>query len=321
MFRSRRFRASRPEHREESRPAREPRRPRSQTPRITAPSLILLGLIIGLIGGLSYAWLINPVVYVNASPARLSARYQEEYIFLVSQSYAASGDLALAQERLAALDLPNTAQAVAEQFERYLRDGRPPAYVRNLAALTQALGGESPALSLFGPTPQPPPVTPTALAVIPTTTPTLLPTPTLTRQPTATPQPTDTPAPSRTPSPTPPPVYRLLEQERVCEAGVDVHRIEVIAQDALLQPLPGVEVQVSWDGGTDRFFTGFKPGQGPGYGDFTMQPGASYQVVLVEGSPVISGLRIEPCDDGSDGGWRLTFQNLEVSLPTPTPTP
>jgi hypothetical protein len=103
----------------------------------------------------------------------------------------------------------------------------------------------------------------------------------------------------------------------VCEAGTAVTRIEVETLDALLNQLPGVEVIVRWDGGEDHFFTGFKPEQGDGYGDFTMTPGVSYSVMLVDGSPEISGLRIEPCDNGRDGGWRLSFQNLRIVLETP----
>jgi hypothetical protein len=77
---------------------------------------------------------------------------------------------------------------------------------------------------------------------------------------------------------------------------------------------------VTWEGGEDHFFTGFKPALGVGYGDFEMEPGISYTIQLADGSPEISGLRIEPCEDGADGGWWLTFQNLRVRL-TATPEP
>ena len=78
-------------------------------------------------------------------------------------------------------------------------------------------------------------------------------------------------------------------------------------------PLPGVAVVVSWDAGSDQFFTGFKVDQDPGYGDFTMEAGVSYSVTIAEGSPTASGLRIESCpqeEGGLLGGWRLTFQRL-----------
>ena len=50
------------------------------TRRVSVTSLLLLGLVLGLIGGLYYAWIVEPVVFVNAGPARFSSEYQAEYI-------------------------------------------------------------------------------------------------------------------------------------------------------------------------------------------------------------------------------------------------
>jgi hypothetical protein len=280
----------------------------------------LLGLIVGLAAALSYAWLVNPVVYLNAVPARLSERYQAEYILLVSQSFAVDGDWVKAQSRLAALDDPHLAETVMSQLEEYLRQGRPAIQVRDLAEVARRLGAEGPALAVFAPT-QPATAGPTApLTFGATPTPTLLPTPTRV----ATARPTATSSPSATPteelSPTPPPIYRLLSQERICRPGAQVGRIEVVVLDALLEPLPGIEIVASWEGGTDSFFTGFQPEQGAGYADFVMSPDTSYALVLAEGSPVVSGLRADECSGQAGdqpGGWRLTFQS--TVLPTATP--
>jgi hypothetical protein len=76
---------------------------------------------------------------------------------------------------------------------------------------------------------------------------------------------------------------------------------------------------VEWDGGFDRFYTGFKPSLGEGAGDFTMSPDISYTIVLAEGSPEISGLRVETCANGLTGGWQLTFQNLILEGDSPEP--
>ncbi len=70
---------------------RQQQRPRSLSAMGVA-SLLLMGLLLGLAGGLAYAWLISPVVYVSAGPSRLRDDYQEVYIFLVAQSYALDGD-------------------------------------------------------------------------------------------------------------------------------------------------------------------------------------------------------------------------------------
>jgi len=297
------------------------RRRHSHTPENVSPSsqisavgLFLLGLIVGLGGALYYAWVVSPIVYVDASPARFSEKYKAEYIFLVSESYAANGDWEQASARLAALGDEALPDRVNAQLESYLRTQRPPADIEHLAQLAQKLGAEGTAVALFAPEALTATETPAPVA---TEAPS--PTPTITAVPTNTPQPSPTAPPTTTPTATPQPNYRLLSQERVCEGRTAVTRIEVETLDALLNQLPGVEIVVRWDGGEDHFFTGFKPETGAGYADFTMTPGVSYSVMLADGSPEISGLRLEPCDSGLDGGWRLTFQNLRVALATPEP--
>lgn len=268
--------------------------------RISTAGWLLLGLAVGLVAGLYYAWVVDPVVYINAGPARLSETHKAEYIFLVSQSYAANGNWGQAQQRLAALEDPDLAATVNALLESYVRNLAPPEALRHLAALAQQLGAEGGAVAVFAPT----------AAALPTPTlaaPLLLPTPE--------PLPTLTAMSSLTPTATLPPqptevwAYQLLNQEQLCDLE-GAPRIEVITQDAALNDLPGTAVLVRWDGGDDRFFTGFKPDQGVGYGDFMMAPDVSYTVALVDGSPEVSGLRVERCADGREGGWRLVFQKL-----------
>jgi hypothetical protein len=293
--------------------------PRYLPERLSVTSLLLLGVILGLAGGLYYAWIYAPVVFVDAGPARLSEKYKAEYIFLVSQSFASEGNRARTERRLAELDDPDIAQTLTNLLETYLREQRPADEVRNLAILAREFGADSAAVALFAPTPLSGGIateTPTATPIS-SATPTATPTP----LPTLTPAPTLLPTSTSRPSPTSRLVFRLLAQQRVCSPQEDTPLIEVVTQDALLEPLPGVEVLVTWDGGSDHFFTGFKPERGPGYGDFAMSPDTSYTVVLAEGSPEVSGLRIAPCENGLNGGWSLTFQNLILRLPTPTPQP
>ncbi len=301
---------------DQAQPLRQAQRTPGQTAngRFPTPSLFLLGLIIGLAGSLYYAWIVSPIVYTDASPSRLTESYKSEYIFLVSQSLAVNGDWAQAQQRLAALDDPALTQTVTDLLNSYVVQQRPPTEIRNLAVLAQQLGAAAPAVALFAPTPIGS-VTPT-----PTSTPTpLLPTnePSPTPLPTMTIRPTVTAVPTLPPEPTSQPTYRLLNQQQICDSDETVPSITVITLDALLDPLPGVEVWVQWDNGSDRFFTGFKPTLGEGAGDFAMSPDTSYTVVLAEGSPEVSGLRIETCANGLTGGWQLTFQNLILEAGAP----
>ncbi len=287
--------------------------PSRQKGHLSVTSWLLLGLILGLAGSLYYAWVVAPVVYTNASPARFSDPFREEYVRLVSESYAITGDWAQAEQRLLALEEADLQQTVANFLDNAVRTESSGRIIQNLAALASRLGVEGAAVSQFGPTDGAtvmPTVTQTAstplqeqaVSITELTPPT----------PSATPLPTQ-PKPTATirPSATPVPNYRLLDQQPVC-TDEDAPRIELITLDAFLNPEPGVEAVVRWQGGEDHFFTGFKPEHGAGYGDFTMSPELSYTVMLVDGSQEVSGLRVQPCESGFVGGWQLTFQNLRV---------
>ena len=277
-------------------------------PRIARSSLIFLGLIVGIGLALYYAWVVEPVVYVKASPARFADRFKEEYIYLISQSYAADDNWGLAQDRLDALDDPNIRDTVEKQLESYLRSGESAHIMRNMALMAKKLGADSVAIGIFVP----------EAAESRTPTPTVPPTPVRTGPPTQTPIPTITS--TSEPTPTPIPKYRLLSQEQVCDPDWPAPRVEVIVVDANLEPAPGVEVIVQWSEGTDHFFTGFQLDKGAEYGDFTMEPDFVYQVLLAEGSPIVDDLRIEECglaQGGWPGGWRLTFQNTDVAQEDP----
>jgi len=272
-------------------------------------SLILIGLILGFAGALYYAWIFEPVVFTEASPARFSDRYKAEYILLISQSFEADGNWSRAEERLAVLNDPAVDQTVGALLEEFLRKGESAADMKSLAQLARKLGVQNAAVSIFAPQP-----TPTA-AILQTAPAAARNTPEIreTAPATSTPLPTLTPSP--VPSPTQVPVYRLLRQEQLCNLEEPIRRVEVITVDPFLEPLPGAEVIILWDGGNDHFFTGFQPERGLGYGDFAMSQDVSYRVMMAEGSQTVTGVSITSCeqrDGGMDGGWRLTFQNTDV---------
>ncbi|MAU01359.1 MAG: hypothetical protein CL608_29820 [Anaerolineaceae bacterium] len=295
-------------------PPRRRQRPLPFWRRLSSTGWLLLSLVIGLVGGLYYAWVVDPVIFTDASPARFSEQYREEYIILVSQSYAVNENWPLAQQRLAALDDPEIAQTVNSLLETAVRQNRPAPLLEQLAVVARQLGAEGQAVALFAPTLPAPDLQPTPTPAF-VTTPTNTPPPAATPTDTAVPTPTGTA--TRPATATPQPNYRLTEQTRLCDEEEAINRIEVIVLDAFLNDLPGVEIEVSWQNGSDRFFTGFKPENGRGYADFEMSPDVSYTVRLRDGSPEVSGLRIEECASGFNGGWQLTFQNLRDGSPTP----
>ncbi len=288
---------------------------RSLGPRISTASLVLIGIVIGFAASLYFAWIVQPVSFTEASPARLSDDHRAEYILLVSQAFEVNGDWSLAQERLAALADDQIRQTVSDQLAAYLRQGEPAQDLRSLALLARQLGVENAAVEAFVPREPGAPGEPAPVdtsAATPTLRPEAFgPTP----SPISTVQPSPTPTDTPVPSPTAVPVYRLLSKEPVCEPDAPVRRLEVVAVDSSLEPLPGAEIIVLWDEGNDHFFTGFQPERGLGYGDFEMEPEVEYTAMMAEGSQMVAGISVILCEEdqgGQPGGWRLTFQNSDV---------
>ena len=53
--------------------------------------------------GLFYGWVINPVEYVDTTPATLRSDYQTDYVLMVAEVYHADGDIEQAVRRLAVM--------------------------------------------------------------------------------------------------------------------------------------------------------------------------------------------------------------------------
>lgn len=251
---------------------------------------LLLAFGLGLAGGLVYAWAVNPVSYTDTSPASLRADFRADYLTLIALSYDATGDLPRARLRLGHFAYAEPGPILAALAQQRLAQGWPESQARALARLAADLQG-SPSSGV------------TLTAAPATAGP---PTPTRT----ATPVPS--PAPTRTPTSTPGAPFRLLAREPVCDPDLGQPLLQVEVVDAAGQPVPGSEVRVVWDTGQDHFFTGLKPDLGIGYGDFTLIPGTTYSVQLVDSDQPVTGLSAGECvaDDGTryPGSWRLRFQ-------------
>ncbi len=278
---------------------------------------LLTGAVLGVAMGLIYSWVISPVKYVDAPPYALRADYKEEYRALVAAAYMYSGDLVRARDRLKQLKDDNPAQNVAMQAQRALAAGHPEAEVRALSLLATALSqGVTPTSSdpsstlestsspdAAGSFPNPvgmgvqikPPVS----ATPPDTQ--------LTQAFSNTPEPS-TPAIS---TPTIGAPFVLQDNTLVCNINQPDPLIQVEIEDAAGQPIPGMELVVTWADGEDHFFTGLQPELGVGYGDFLMTPNIVYFVSLAKGGQQVNDLTATQCvaDDGTHywGSWMLTF--------------
>jgi hypothetical protein len=283
---------------------------------------LLTGIVLGVAFGLVYSWLISPVRYVDAPPYALRADYKDDYRALVAFGYMYSHDLLRAEGRLAQLKDDNPVQALALQAQRAIADGHPEDEARALSTLVTALGGgmlfqgidNSPTQQItYSPTITD--IAPTPLMVEPSTTPTYNSTSSLlqattnalVRVSTSTAQPTHT----AIPTPTPGGPFVLQETHLMCNINQRSPLIQVDVRDAAGQPVPSVEVFVTWQTGEDHFFTGLQPEVDLGYGDFVMTPDLSYSIQPANGGQLVNDLTAPECvaEDGSQfwGSWYLVF--------------
>ncbi len=294
---------------------------------------LLIGLLLGVAGGLGYAWGLDPVEFYNTEPVDLRPEHRETWLLLVASAYRQEGDLDRAMARLAGLQDPQVGQTVAALTERYIQAGKPAVRIRALASLADALGTRTDSMLIYLVTPEPTlfftatpePPTPTVTLAPATLTPVPV---TETATPTSTPTGTPTPYPTATryPTPTSPPPYILESRQRLCEAGQGPPRIEIFVQTQEGAGLAGVELWVTGAGGADRFLTGLKPEVGLGYADFDIQPDVVYALAVGDPTARLTGdLRATRCRPGDENSpwssWRLTIvANSEAFTPTPTPT-
>ena len=261
-------------------------------------TLVVIAIVIGAAIGLGYAWLIDPVTFSESSPAQVMKSYREAWLIMSAEAYVQDGDWDRTQARVNALHDANLLQTIVDLFNRYQANGPNPT-ARALARLADRLNVHTPAMEVY-------------LAVIITPTPENAPTVEVraTPRPIATPTPTATPEPlpTLTPTVTPNPEYLVIDRAAECTHGKQPPQIRVIVRDANGQSLPGKEVWITWDGGSDRFVTGLKPEIDPGYGDFDMQPDQAYNVgVDKPTSVIVSALRADVCETDGRTSWRLVL--------------
>ena len=101
---------------------------------------LLTGLVLGVIIGLIFSWLIWPVVYEHTAPKNLSEPYKEIYRGTIARVYAVTGDLERAISRLDLLEDEDIVHSLGAQAQQTLADGRTEE-ARSLALLASAIQG------------------------------------------------------------------------------------------------------------------------------------------------------------------------------------
>lgn len=106
--------------------------------------LFLLAMAFGLGLGLYYGWVLNPVRYVNTTPATLRLDYKTDFVLMVAEGYRLDGDLNLARYFLAPLgEEPEAMVAKALAYATQLGYASPDLLVMRdlLRDLRQSSGG------------------------------------------------------------------------------------------------------------------------------------------------------------------------------------
>ncbi|GEM_PF-1521458 len=64
------------------------------------PYYLITGLLIGLVLGVFYGWVINPTRYIDISPQSLHEDQKKQYLLLIAESYQANEDIGRSYSRI-----------------------------------------------------------------------------------------------------------------------------------------------------------------------------------------------------------------------------
>ncbi len=107
----------------------------------------LFPLIAGLVGigaGLAYGWVINPVKFVDTTPASLRADYRTDYVLMVAESFHAEHDVQVAGRRLAIFGAESPAAISLAALDSAQSSGYSESDIALLQELTRALQASQP---------------------------------------------------------------------------------------------------------------------------------------------------------------------------------
>jgi len=315
------------------RPARARRRSRYERPRSSIIwTALLFGMLLGMGGGLYYAWVVQPVTETDVAPWQLENSQNDSnlaaddlgladkdaYIIAIMMAYSYDGDLAEAVQRLVDLRLPGNdpIQYVADTACRlatsgYVDNNSRRNAVRSMMRFYQSQGKTGCADQMIMMDPNR--TTPIPEVIV-------LPTPTLLPPATKTPLPDVPLAPTPTssgfvPLPTAGTNLRfdVANVSPFCSAQtpgvIEVRVVERFSGEEL----PAYPIRVRGDDEESTFYTGLKPERGLGYADFEMTPGQSYIIEMPGLSdPYRNPLETGACFDDVSGqesvqSYRVVF--------------
>lgn len=242
---------------------------------------LFFGLVLGIVGGLFFAWNVAPTEEFDTAPWQLVEEDRWNYMVALMLNYSYDGDLARTFEGLADLRIEgDPIQKVADVACLLARSGYVDSTsgenaIRSMMQFYRLQNRTSCADELISLAD----VAPTSAVIMAST-------------PTRTPPPTKTPTPQGQIAPTQdseflrivPTVesqsdFRLARLESFCDADIS-GMIEVYVQNADGSPVSGELVKVAWNEGESVFMTGLKPERGRDYADFEMTLNTGYIIEI-----------------------------------------
>jgi len=266
------------------------------------PWYLLTGLIIGIILGVLYTRYIQPVEYIDTSPAMLRPDFKDQYRAMIAAAYSSNGDLLRARARLELLKDPDIFRSLSEQAQRDLAQNSSSTEARSLGLLAIALGQAPPGPSLVVTR-----VAETATSISTLVTPVDFNTPASDLSIDS----TVTASISQETISSPDGPFTLLKREEICDQNLPAPLIQVQVLDRFNNPVSGVLLIITWLNGEERFYTGLKPERGLGYADFSLDPNQIYSFRVGEGGEPEADITALECESAAGdrfwGAWLLTF--------------
>lgn len=266
-----------------------PAGPRRAGPRRFRPWLMVVGLLLGGLAGVFWAWgqvQISP----SATFAQLSDAEKQNAVLWIARAYQQTSDLPRTESRLRELGYTDLVSTVTAQAQRAAASGLAVADLRALVQLAEDLKRGQSSVTVVPSQPAPSPTLPPLLNPITPLEPT--------SQPLA-----------ETPNFT---EFVLLERTDLCSEQSSPALLQVYVRDASGQPLRGVGLTIRAAGVSDRFFTGLKPELEIGYSDYELQPAVLYVLEIGENSADVPNLLAPNCTSTAGepfaGSIRLVFQ-------------
>ncbi len=270
---------------------------------------LIIGLIIGISGGLYFAWEVEQLEEFDTVPRQLQIEDRQRYAVAILLEYNQTNDLDTAIQRLVELNLPgdDPIQAVAEiacdlVSTGYASNNSGLRAVRVMMTFYQNLERSGCADDLLPIDSTPIPDRVVGVAATSTLPPPASKTPT----PVGTIIPTPTPQSVALPTTVNNRQFNYFVQSTFCDEELsNLIEVRVVESDGIT-PVPGQPIRVRWDAGESLFFTGLKPERGADYADFEMDVDTQYVIEmpgLSDPSPI--PLSAESCIDPDTGGSAL----------------